>query len=79
THGEILPAHGYPKLKQFKHLVGNYGSAWQNQQKEFEDFPGAIIVTTNCLKPPAETYINRLFTMDVVGWHNVKKLTSYDF
>jgi len=62
THGEMLPAHGYPGLKKFTHLVGNYGGAWQNQQTEFVDFPGAIVMTTNCLKPPKEEYIGRLFT-----------------
>lgn len=79
THGELLPAHGYPGLKKFKHLVGNYGGAWQNQVKEFEQFPGPIVMTTNCLKPPSEIYINRLFTMDVVGWLNVPKVQNYDF
>jgi len=79
THGELLPAHGYPEFKRFPHLVGNYGSAWQNQVKEFEAFPGAILMTTNCLKPPAESYIKRLFTMDVVGWHDVQKIKHYDF
>ncbi|MFN8553502.1 MAG: hydroxylamine reductase [Candidatus Obscuribacterales bacterium] len=79
THGEVLPAHGYPTLKAFKHLVGNYGGAWQNQVKEFEAFPGAIVMTTNCLKPPAETYIDRLFSMDVVGWHGVRKVNNYDY
>ncbi|HEY9733577.1 MAG TPA: hydroxylamine reductase [Drouetiella sp.] len=79
THGEVLPAHGYPGLKKFKHLVGHYGTAWQNQVKEFEAFPGAIVMTTNCLKPPADTYIKRLFSMDVVGWHGVNKLKNYDF
>lgn len=79
THGELLPAHGYPEFKRFPHLVGNYGSAWQNQVKEFEAFPGAILMTTNCLKPPAESYIKRLFTMDVVGWHDVQKIKHYDY
>ncbi len=79
THGELLPAHGYPGLKKFKHLVGNYGTAWQNQVKEFEQFPGSIVMTTNCLKPPAESYIGRLFTMDVVGWLDVPKVQNYDF
>ncbi len=79
THGEVLPAHGYPAMKKFSHLVGNYGSAWQNQVKEFEEFPGAIVMTTNCLKPPAQSYIKRLFTMDVVGWQNVPKLKNYDY
>lgn len=79
THGELLPAHGYPEFKRFPHLVGNYGSAWQNQVKEFDAFPGAILMTTNCLKPPAESYIKRLFTMDVVGWQDVQKIKHYDY
>lgn len=79
THGEMLPAHGYPGLKKYKHLVGNYGTAWQNQVKEFDEFPGAIILTTNCLKPPAETYKRRLFTMSVVGFKDVTKLNENDY
>ncbi len=79
THGEMLPAHGYPALKKFAHLVGNYGGAWQNQLTEFNSFPGAIVMTTNCLKPPAESYKNRLFTMDVVGFEGLNKIQSYDY
>jgi hydroxylamine reductase len=79
THGELLPAHGYPVLKKFPHLVGNFGTAWQNQVREFADFPGAIVMTTNCLKPPAESYKDRLFTMDVVGWQDVAKVHDYDY
>lgn len=79
THGEMLPAHGYPALKKFPHLVGNFGSAWQNQVKEFAEFPGAVLMTTNCLKPPAESYKGRLFTMDVVGWQDVAKVRDYDY
>lgn len=79
THGEMLPAHGYPKLKHFSHLVGNYGTAWQNQVKEFEDFPGPILMTTNCLKPPADSYKGRLFTIDVVGWEGIPKVNDYDY
>lgn len=79
THGELLPANAYPKLRVFSHLVGNYGGAWQNQQKEFDEFPGAIVMTTNCLKPPAASYKDRLFTMDVVGFEGVRKITNYDF
>ena len=79
THGELLPALAYPELKKFSHLVGNYGGAWQNQIAEFADFPGAILMTTNCLKPPAETYKDRLFTMDVVGFSGISKLYSYDY
>ena len=72
THGEMLPAHGYPKLKKYKHLVGNYGSAWQNQQKEFDEIPGCILMTTNCLMRPRETYKDRIFTTNVVGWDGIK-------
>lgn len=79
THGEVLPAHGYPGLNKFKHLVGNYGTAWQNQVSEFEQFPGPIVMTTNCLKPPADSYLGRLFTMDVVGWDGARKIENYDY
>lgn len=72
THGEMLPSHGYPGLKKYKHLVGNYGSAWQNQQKEFDGIPGCILITTNCLMRPRETYKDRIFTTNVVGWDGVK-------
>jgi len=68
THGEMLPCHGYPKLKAFKHLKGNFGTAWQNQQKEFLDMPGAVLFTTNCLMPPKENYIDRVFTTEVVSY-----------
>ncbi|MCM8769682.1 MAG: hydroxylamine reductase, partial [Candidatus Omnitrophica bacterium] len=71
THGEMLPAHGYPGLKCHPHLFGHYGSAWQNQQEEFPDFPGAILMTTNCLQKPRETYQDRIFTTGVVGWPGV--------
>lgn len=74
THGEMLPSHGYPGLKKYKHLVGNYGSAWQNQQKEFDDIPGCILMTTNCLMRPRETYKDRIFTTSVVGWEGVKHI-----
>ncbi|MGD9580157.1 MAG: hydroxylamine reductase [Vampirovibrionia bacterium] len=79
THGEMLPAHGYPKLKQYKHLVGNYGGAWQDQQKEFDEFPGSILMTTNCIIKPREDYKNRIFTKGCVAWPGVKHLESYDF
>lgn len=74
THGEMLPAHGYPELKKYKHLVGNFGSAWQNQQKEFDGIPGCILMTTNCLMRPRETYKDRIFTTSVVGWDGVKHI-----
>lgn len=69
THGEMLPAHGYPELKKFKHLAGNYGGAWQEQKKEFADFSGAILATTNCvLIPPDNSYLDRLFTVGITGF-----------
>jgi hydroxylamine reductase len=74
THGEMLPSHGYPGLKKYKHLVGNFGSAWQNQQKEFDGIPGCILMTTNCLMRPRETYKDRIFTTNVVGWDGVKNI-----
>lgn len=79
THGEMLPAHSYPKLKNFPHLIGNYGSAWQNQVTEFAEFPGAVLMTTNCLKPPAESYKERLYSTGVVGCQDICKLNQYDF
>lgn len=74
THGEMLPAHGYPELKKYPHLVGNYGSAWQNQQTEFDNIPGCILMTTNCLMRPRETYKDRIFSTSVVGWDGVKHI-----
>lgn len=71
THGEMLPSHGYPGLKKYKHLIGNYGGAWQDQQKEFDGIPGCILMTTNCLMRPRETYKDRIFTTNVVGWDGV--------
>ncbi len=68
THGEMLPAHGYPELKKYGHLKGNFGTAWQNQQKEFDNVPGAFLFTTNCLMPPKDTYSDRVFTTAVVGY-----------
>lgn len=68
THGEMLPAHGYPKLKAFKHLKGNFGTAWQNQQKEFIDIAGPVLFTTNCLMPPKDNYKDRIFTTEVVSY-----------
>ena len=78
THGEMLPAHGYPGLKKYKHLVGNYGGAWQDQQKEFKEFPGAILMTTNCLQNPKE-YSHRIFTSGLVQWPGVRHISNYDF
>ncbi|AYD40879.1 hydroxylamine reductase [Clostridium fermenticellae] len=74
THGEMLPSHGYPGLKKYKHLVGNFGSAWQNQQKEFDGIPGCILMTTNCMMRPRETYKDRIFSTNVVGWDGVKHI-----
>ncbi|WP_210397530.1 hydroxylamine reductase [Motiliproteus sediminis] len=80
TNGEMLPAHGYPELNKFKHLVGNYGSAWQNQQKEFADFPGAIVMTSNCLiDPNVGQYGDRIFTRSIVGWPGVRHIEGDDF
>ena len=72
THGEMIPSHGYPELKKYPHLVGNFGGDWQDQQKEFDDIPGCILMTTNCLMRPRETYKDRIFTTSVVGWDGVK-------
>lgn len=74
THGEMIPSHGYPGLKKYRHLVGNFGSAWQNQQKEFDDIPGCILMTTNCLMKPRDSYKDRIFTTSVVGWDGVKHI-----
>jgi len=79
THGEMLPAHGYPELKKYKHLVGNYGNAWQMQRSEFEKFPGAILMTTNCLMRPKNAYKNRIFTTGPVGWPDVPHITDHSF
>jgi hydroxylamine reductase len=79
THGEMLPAHGYPKLKTHPHLYGNWGTAWQNQKKEFPEFPGAILMTTNCVQIPPETYADNLFTRAVVGVPGVTHLKDRDF
>lgn len=74
THGEMIPSHGYPELKKYSHLVGNFGGAWQEQQKEFDGIPGCILMTTNCLMRPRETYKDRIFTTSVVGWDGVKHI-----
>lgn len=68
THGEMLPAHGYPKLRAYKHLKGNFGTAWQNQQKEFDHIPAPVLFTTNCLMPPKASYADRVFTTEVVAY-----------
>ena len=71
THGEMIPAHGYPNLKKYKNLVGNYGGAWQDQQKEFDQFPGAILMTTNCIQKPKDSYIDKIFTTGLVAFTGV--------
>lgn len=68
THGEMLPTHGYPELKKYDHFFGHYGTAWQNQKKEFAAFPGAILMTTNCIQEPKDTYVGNIFTTGTVGW-----------
>jgi hydroxylamine reductase len=76
THGELLPAHGYPVLKQtYPHLYGHYGTAWQNQTKDFAKFPGAIVITTNCLMPPHENYEDKLFSIGPVGYPGLSHLS----
>ena len=67
----MLPAHGYPKLKKYAHFYGHYGTAWQNQQREFVNFPGPILMTTNCIQKPAEKYKGKIFTSGPVGWPGV--------
>ena len=79
THGEMLPAHGYPELKKFKHLVGHFGGAWMLQQREFPNFPGAILMTTNCLMQPFESYEGRLFTRNLVAWSGIAHIDNRDF
>jgi hydroxylamine reductase len=79
THGEMLPAHGYPKLHAYSHLAGNYGTAWQNQQTEFAAFPGPIVMTSNCLIEPQPLYRNRIFTAGPVGWPGLRHIADGDF
>ena len=79
THGEMLPAHGYPKINKFKHLAGNYGGAWALQKKEFDDFEGAILSNTNCILIPKDSYRDRLFTSDITGIEGVKHINGSDF
>ena len=79
THGEMLPAHAYPFFKKFSHFIGNYGGAWWEQEKEFAEFKGPIIMTTNCIKKPLESYKNRIFTTDMVAMPGVKHIANHDF
>ncbi len=79
THGEMLPCHGYPELKKYPHFYGHYGTAWQNQKKEFAEFPGAIVMTTNCIQKPQEVYQDNIFTTGLVGWPGVSHIADKDF
>jgi hydroxylamine reductase len=79
THGEMLPTHGYPKLKQYAHFYGHYGTAWQNQIKEFPNFPGAILMTTNCIQRPKNDYKENIFTCGLVGWPGVPHIIDQNF
>ncbi len=79
THGEMLPCHGYPELKKYSHFYGHYGTAWQNQAKEFDAFPGAIVMTTNCIQKPRDSYKDRIFTTGLVGWPGVRHIADKDF
>lgn len=79
THGEMLPTHGYPELKKYPHFFGHYGTAWQNQRKEFAEFPGAILMTTNCIQRPKESYMDNIFTTGLVGWPGAKHIADKNF
>jgi hydroxylamine reductase len=79
THGEMLPTHGYPGLKKYKHFYGHYGTAWFNQAKEFAAFPGPIVMTTNCIQKPRESYQASIYTMGAVGWPGVTHVKGHDF
>ncbi|MDF1590176.1 MAG: hydroxylamine reductase [Desulfobacterales bacterium] len=79
THGEMLPCHGYPELKKYAHFYGHYGTAWQRQGKEFAEFPGAILMTTNCIQRPHDTYKNNIFTTGLVGWPGIRHIADKDF
>jgi hydroxylamine reductase len=79
THGEMLPTHGYPGLKKYPHFYGHFGSAWQNQAKEFPQFPGAIVMTTNCIQRPQEVYAPNLFTAGLVGWPGITHIKDRNF
>jgi len=79
THGEMLPCHGYPGLKKYAHFYGHYGTAWQNQMKEFPNFPGPIVMTTNCIQKPKEEYADRIFTRGLVGWPGIKHIPDQNY
>jgi hydroxylamine reductase len=79
THGEMLPCHGYPELKKYEHFYGHYGTAWQNQGREFSQFPGAILMTTNCIQKPKDLYRNNIFTCGLVGWPGISHISDRNF
>jgi len=79
THGEMLPCHAYPELKKYDHFYGHYGTAWQNQHKEFAEFPGSILMTTNCIQQPKESYMDNIFTTGLVGFPGVAHLADKNF
>jgi len=79
THGEMLPCHGYPELKKYDHFYGHFGTAWQNQHKEFPNFPGPVLFTTNCIQKPREDYADRIFTTGLVGWPGIKHIEDKNF
>ena len=79
THGEMLPCHGYPELKKYDHFYGHFGTAWQNQHKEFPNFPGPVLFTTNCIQKPKDDYKDRIFTTGLVGWPGVSHIEDKDF
>ena len=79
THGEMLPTHAYPALKKYPHFYGHYGTAWQNQRKEFAEFPGAILMTTNCIQRPKESYMDNIYTTGLVGWPGATHISDKNF
>jgi len=79
THGEMLPTHGYPNLKKYSHFYGHYGTAWQNQTREFSDFPGAILMNTNCIQKPKDSYKGSIFTSGIVGWPGITHISDRNF
>ncbi len=79
THGEMLPCHGYPELNKYSHFYGHYGTAWQNQAKEFAAFPGAVLMTTNCIQKPKDSYKDNIFTTGLVGWPGVTHIADKNF
>jgi hydroxylamine reductase len=79
THGEMMPCHGYPELKKYDHFYGHFGTAWQNQHKEFPNFPGPVLFTTNCIQKPRDEYKDRIFTTGLVGWPGVKHIEDKNF